>query len=119
MQGYKLYQEKLFSIINLRAMIPNNHLLIRIDKQIDFSFIYELTKSLYCNDNGSPPVDPVLFFRMHVIGYLFGIESDRQLCHKVHLNIAYRWFCLLNLEDKVPDHSSLTKIRDRFGIETF
>lgn len=119
MQGYKLYQEKLFSIINLRAMIPNNHLLIKIDKQIDFSFIYELTKNLYCNDNGRPSVDPVLFFRMHVIGYLFGIESDRQLCQEVHLNIAYRWFCRLNLEDKVPDHSSLTKIRDRFGIETF
>jgi len=119
MQGYKLYQEKLFSIINLRAMIPNNHLLIKIDKQINFSFIYELTKNLYCNDNGRPSVDPVLFFRMHVIGYLFGIESDRQLCQEVHLNIAYRWFCRLNLEDKVPDHSSLTKIRDRFGIETF
>ena len=53
MQGYKLYQEKLFSIINLRAMIPNNYLLITINKQIDFSFIYELTKNLYCNDDAT------------------------------------------------------------------
>ena len=68
---------------------------------------------------GALRLDPVLFFRMHLIGYLFSIESDRQLCQEVHLNIAYRWFCQLNLEDKVPDHSSLTKIRDRFGIETF
>lgn len=63
MQGYKLYQEKLFSIINLREIIPNNHLLIKIDKQIDFSFIYELTKNLYCNDNGRPSVGPSLVFQ--------------------------------------------------------
>ena len=93
MQGYKLYQEKLFSTINLREMLPDNHLLIKIDKKIDFLFIYELTKSLYCNDNGHPSIDPVLFFRMQIIDYLFGIQSDRQLCEEVHLNIAYRWFC--------------------------
>lgn len=51
MQGYKLYQEKLFSVINLREMMPNNHLLIKIDKQVDFLFIYELIKNLYCNDS--------------------------------------------------------------------
>ena len=119
MQGYKPYQEKLVSVINLRKMIPENHLLIQIDKQIDFSFIYALTKNLYCNDNGRPSIGLVLFFRMKIVSYLFGIQSDRQLCKEVHLNIAYRWFCRLNLEDKLPDHSSLTKIRDRFGIEMF
>lgn len=119
MQGYKPYQEQLFSTVNLREMIPDKHLLIKIDKEIDFSFIYDLTKELYCNDNGRPSIDPVLFFRMQIIGYLFGIQSDRQLCEEIHLNIAYRWFCKLNLEDKVPDHSSLTKIRDRFGVDTF
>jgi transposase len=119
MQGYKPYQEKLFSTVNLREMIPDNHLLVRIDKEIDFSFIYDLTKGLYCHDNGRPSIDPVLFFRMQIVGYLFDIQSDRQLCEEIHLNIAYRWFCQLNLEDKVPDHSSLTKIRDRFGVETF
>lgn len=100
-------------------MIPDNHLLIKIDKEIDFSFIYELTQALYCRDNGRPSINPVLFFRMQIVGYLFGIQSDRQLCEEIHLNIAYRWFCCLNLEDKVPDHSSLTKIRGRFGVETF
>lgn len=56
---------------------------------------------------------------MQIIGYLYGIKSDRQLCEEIHLNIAYRWFCGLNLEDKVPDHSSLTRIRDRLGVTTY
>jgi len=74
---------------------------------------------LYCSDNGRPSIDPVLFFRMQLIGYLFHIRSDRQLCEDVHLNIAYRWFCRLNLEDEVLDHSSLTRIRDRFGVKLY
>jgi transposase len=119
MQGYQSYQERLFSIVNLSEMIPANHLLVKIDKALDLSFIYDLTKALYCKNNGRPSVDPVLFFRMQMVGYLYGIASDRQLCEEIHLNIAYRWFCRLNLEDKVPDHSSLTRIRDRFGVETY
>lgn len=119
MQGKKYYQDRLFSTVNLAAMIPTNHVLVRLDRALDLSFIYELTKGLYCADNGRPSIDPVLFFRMQLIGYLFGIDSDRQPCEEVHLNIAYRWFCRLNLEDEVPDHSSLTRIRDRFGVETY
>ena len=56
---------------------------------------------------------------MQIIGYLYGIKSDRKLCEEIHLNLAYRWFCRLNLEDQVPDHSSLTKIRQRLGEKTF
>lgn len=119
MQGYQPYQEKLFSTINLREMIPANHLLLKVNNTINFSFIYELTEDLYCKRNGRPSIDPVLFFRMQMIGYLYGIKSDRQLCEEIQLNLAYRWFCGLNLEDKVPEHSSLTRIRDRFGVETY
>ena len=119
MQGKKHYQDRLFSTVNLAAMIPQSHVLVRLDRVLDLSFIYELTKGLYCVDNGRPSIDPVLFFRMQLIGYLFGIRSDRQLCEEVHLNIAYRWFCRLNLEDEVPDHSSLTRIRDRLGVKTY
>lgn len=100
-------------------MIPNNHLLVKIDKMLDLSFIYELTENLYCKDNGRQSIDPVVFFRMQIINYLYGIRSERQLCEEIHLNIAYRWFCRLNLEDKVPDHSSLTKIRERFSVKTY
>jgi transposase len=119
MQGKKHYQDRLFSTVNLAAMIPKNHLLVRIDRALNLGFIYDLTEDLYCSENGRPSIDPILFFRMQLIGYPYGIRSDRQLCEEVHLNIAYRWFCRLNLEDEVPDHSSLTRIRDRFGVGVY
>jgi transposase len=119
MQGKKHYEERLFSTVNLSTMVPENHLLMRIDRVLDLSFIYKLTRDLYSSENGRPSIDPVLFFRMQLIGYLYGIASDRRLCEEIHLNLAYRWFCRLNLEDEVPDHSSLTRIRDRFGVETY
>ena len=80
---------------------------------------YEVTKGLYCADNGRNSVDPVLFFRMQLISYLYGMKSDRELCREVHLNLAYRWFCRLSLHDAVPNHASMTRIRDRFGEATF
>src|SRR5262245_27253143 len=100
-------------------MIPQDHLLRRIDSKIDFGFIYDVTERLYCSDNGRPSIDPVLFFRMQLISYLYGMKSDRELCREVHLNLAYRWFCRLKLSDAVPDHSSMTRIRDRFGEAAF
>ena len=119
MQGRKRYEQRLFTMVNLEEMIRKDHLLARIDRVIDLDFIYGLTSKLYCSDNGRPSIDPVLFFRIQLIGYLYGIESDRKLCEEIHLNLAYRWFCRLNLEDLVPDHSSLTRIRDRFGVDTY
>ena len=118
MQGYQPYQNRLFSIVNLREMISDDHLLVKINDEMDFSFIYELTRGLYCNSNGRPSIDPLLFFKMQLVGYLFGISSDRQLCEEIQLNIAYRWFCGLSLEDTVPHHSSLTRIRDRLAWKT-
>jgi len=119
MQGRKRCELRLFTMVNLEEMMPPNHLLVRINRAVNLDFIYELTSKLYCSDNGRPSIDPVLFFRMQLIGYLYGIDSDRKLCEEIHLNLAYRWFCRLNLEDPVPDHSSLTRIRDRFGVDTY
>ena len=115
MQGQQDSQRALFDTIDLELMIPRDHLLRRIDSKIDFDFIYDITERLYCPDNGRPSIDPVLFFRMQLISYLYGMKSDRELCREVHLNLAYRWFCRLKLTDTVPDHSSMTRIRDRFG----
>ena len=78
-----------------------------------------MVKKLYANNFGRPSIDPVLFFKMQLIGYIFGIKSDRQLCKEIQLNIAYRWFCKLGIKDPVPEHSSLTKIRDRFGVKIY
>jgi transposase len=119
MQGRIQYQPALFNTISLDEFIPNTHLLRKIDNVLDLDFVYELTSTFYCPDNGRRSIDPALFFRMQIIGYLYGIKSDRKLCEEIHLNLAYRWFCRLNLEDQVPDHSSLTKIRQRLGEKTF
>jgi transposase len=94
-------------------------LLRKIDSHIDLNFVRELTEPFYCQNNGRPSIDPEIFFRTILIGYLYGIDSDRQLCDEIQYNLAYRWFCKLRLEDKVIDHSSLTRIRDRFGLDTF
>ena len=119
MQGQQDSQRVLFDTVDVESLIPADHLLRRIDARIDFDFIYEVTEELYSPDNGRNSIDAVLFFRMQLISYLYGMKSDRKLCREVHLNLAYRWFCRLSLHDAVPDHSSMTRIRDRFGEATF
>ena len=119
MQGQQEYQPKLFSVVDVEARIPQRHLLRRLDKALELGFIRGMTAHLYCEDNGRPSIDPELFFRICLITYLYDIPSDRQVCEELEYNLAYRWFCRLALEDEVPDHSSLTKIRDRLGEETF
>jgi transposase len=119
MQGRQEYQPELFVSVDIEAMIPKNHLLRRVDRVLDLSFISELTKDFYSSDQGRPSIDPQVFIRMLLISYFYGIDSDRRLCEEIQFNLAYRWFCRLSLNDKVADHSSMTKIRDRFGEETF
>ena len=70
-------------------------------------------------EQGRPSIDPEVFFRMQLVAYFNGITKDRRLCEEVRYNLAYRWFCRLSLGDDVPDHSSLTRIRDRLGEEVF
>lgn len=119
MQGKQHYQPALFSRGDLEKYIPQNHRLKKIDKILDLSHIRKLTKPYYSKSQGRPSIDPEIFFRMLIISYLYGITSDRQLCEEIQVNLAYRWFLKLSLEDPVPDHSSLTKIRDRLGEKVF
>ncbi|MFI0414251.1 MAG: IS1182 family transposase [Candidatus Thiodiazotropha sp.] len=119
MQGRTQFQPELFHTVSLDDFVPQDHLLRRIDAILDLEFIYELTSPLYCPDNGRTSIDPALFFRMQIVGYLYGIKSDRKLCEEINLNLAYRWFCRLNLGDRIPEHSSLTRIRQRFGEQVF
>lgn len=97
----------------LEQMIPENHLLRRIDRAIDFSFIHKLCESLYCLDNGRPAIDPELLFRMIFIGYLYGIKSERRLEEEVNYNLAYKWFCGLGVMEKAPDATTLSANRRR------
>lgn len=99
--------------VSIDELVPRNHLLRKIEKVIDFSFIRERVKGLYCPNNGRPAIDPVILFKMLFIGYLYGIRSERQLVRDIQVNVAYRWFLRLDLKDKVPDASTLSQNRRR------
>ncbi|WP_343042471.1 transposase, partial [Ornithinibacillus caprae] len=94
--------------VSIEDLVPQDHLLRKIDKHIDFSFIIEKVKPYYCEDNGRPSLDPLVLFKMMFIGYFFGIRSERQLEKEVQLNVAYRWFLGLRLTDPVPDHTTIS-----------
>lgn len=97
-----------FEFVLIEELVPQNHLLRRINKHIDFSFIRERVLPYYCTDNGRPSIDPIVLFKMIFIGYLYGIRSERQLELEIQTNIAYRWFLGLKLTDPVPDHSTIS-----------
>ena len=86
-------------------------MLRKIEEKIDFSFIHDLVKNLYCDNNGRPALDPTLMFKLMLLGYLFGIRSERQLIRDVQVNVAYRWFLGLNLTDKILDTSTPSQNR--------
>lgn len=111
--------QTLMATIHLADFIPRDHLRVRVDQVIDWTFIYDRVKPHYCQDNGRPSIDPVIYFKMQLIGYFYGIASDRQLCRDSHLNLAYCWFCRFGLTGKVPHHTSMTRIRDRLWEATF
>ena len=101
-----------FMFINLDDFVPQDHLLRTIKRTIDFSFIYDKVKDLY-SPVGRRSVDPVLLVKMLLIGYWYGIASERRLEQEVKLNLAYRWFLGLDLAEPVPDHSTISQNRRR------
>jgi transposase len=100
-------------LVTIESLVPQDHLLRKIDGAIDLEFVRERVRHLYCEDNGRPALDPVVLFKLLLIGYLFGIRSERQLMREVQCNAAYRWFLRLKLTDKVPDASTLSQNRRR------
>lgn len=103
-------QNALFYDFNLEQRIPDNHLLRKIDQFLDFNQIRLHLHSFYSH-TGRPSIDPELMIRMLLIGYCYGIRSERRLCEEIDFNLAYRWFCRLGLEDEIPDHSTFSKNR--------
>jgi transposase len=103
-------QGALFYNFSLDAHVPADHLLRSVDRFVDLSEVRRELAPFY-SLMGRPSVDPELMIRMLIIGYCFGIRSERRLCEEVHLNLAYRWFCRLGLEGGVPDHSTFSKNR--------
>ena len=100
-QGHLFYQ------FDLEAMVPMDHLLRGIDRFLDLSALHAQLAPFY-SYTGRPSIDPALLIRMLIVGYAYGIRSERRLCEEVRLNLAYRWFCRLSIEDLVPDHSTFS-----------
>ena len=103
-------QNRLFYSFNLDDHVPANHLLRGINQFLDLTDLRAYLAPFYSH-TGRPSIDPELMIRMLIVGYCFGIRSERRLCEEVHLNLAYRWFCRLGIEDAVPEHSTFSKNR--------
>lgn len=106
-------QQYQFETITLDELVPEDHLVRQIDAAIDFEFIRNTVAHLYCADNGRPAIDPVRLIKMMLLGYLFGIPSERRLVKEIQVNVAYRWFLRMGLTEKVPDASTLSQNRLR------
>ena len=104
------FQSALFYEFNLEDHVPPSHLLRSIDRFVDLDDMRSHLRPFY-SDIGRPSVDPELMIRMLLVGYIMGIRSERRLCDEVHVNLAYRWFCRLDLGDPVPDQSTFSKNR--------
>jgi transposase len=115
----KRWQEELFVAGPLSSLIPDDHILKLVDKVLDMSWLRDEVKALYCSDNGRPGIDPEAAVRLMLAGFFQGIVHDRKLMREAQVNIAIRWFAGYRLDQKLPDHSSLTKIRQRWGGERF
>lgn len=114
MMGLKAVEPKLYISFSLDQAVPSNHLVRRLAAAVDFGFIRSLVKGSYSH-TGQPSVDPVVLFKLSLLGYLYGIHSERRVCEEAGLNLAWRWFLGYELDEPVPDHSVLSKARRRFG----
>lgn len=113
------WQEDLFVAGPLSSLIPEDHILKEVDKVLDLSWLRDEIKDVYCCDNGRPGIDPEAAVRLMLAGFFQGIVHDRKLVREAQVNLAIRWFAGYRLDEKLPDHSSLTKIRQRWGDERF
>src|SRR4029077_6888346 len=104
-------QEQFFYSFLLEEAVPDDHLVRAIAAVLDLSWVHGELASYY-SPLGRPSIDPALMIRMLVLGYVFAIRSERAMCREVQVNLAYRWFCGLSIEDRIPDHSAFTRARN-------
>lgn len=111
MQGRNSAEPALFQMVDLERLVPADHRLRRIDAVLDLSFVHEAVAGCYAAGRGRPGIDPELALRMMLLGRLYDL-SDRELCEEVAMHAGMRWFCRLNFHDPVPDHSTLSRLRN-------
>ncbi len=112
-------QRQLFIAGDIDQCIPEDHILRRVDRVLDLRWLREAVRKRYCEDNGRPGIDPEAAVRLMLAGFFHGIVHDRKLMREAQVNLAIRWFAGYSLGDKLPDHSSLSRIRQRWGEEKF
>src|SRR5215210_3753571 len=112
-------QLELFISGSLRQLVPDDHILARVDRVLDLAWLRDEVTDLYCADNGRPGIDPEAAVRLMLAGFLLGPVHDRRLMREAQVNLAMRWFIGYGLHETLPDHSSLTRIRQRWGPERF
>ena len=112
-------ERDVIEIVGIDSLVPQDHLLRKIDRAVDFNRLYEMVEPLYCEDNGRPSVDPVVLFKMVLIQHLYVLPSLRRTAEEVSLNIAYRWFLGYSLQEETPHFSTVSyNFRHRFTEET-
>jgi len=113
------WQEDLFVASPLRDLVPEDHILKRVDRILDLSWLHEMVQDCYCQDNGRPSIDPESALRLMLAGFFEGIVQDRKLMRRAQTDLAFRWFAGYRLDEQLPDRSSLTRIRQRWGETLF
>jgi transposase len=116
--GTKAYQEKMFYNFSLSERVPQDHFLRKVAKVVDLSFVRRLVKPYY-SYTGQPSIDPIVLFKMMLIGYFYGNTFERRLAEEVSLNMAYMWYLGYDLDEFTPNHSVISKARARYGKEIF
>jgi transposase len=112
-------QPELFVAGSLRDVLPDDHVLVRVDRVLDLRWLPGEVAELYDAGAGQPSIDPEVAVRLMLAGFLLGIVHDRRLLREAQVNLAIRWFCGYGLHEALPDHSSLTRVRQRWGVERF
>ena len=100
-------------MVTIEDLMPQDHFLRKLEKALDLSFVYEETRHLYSQKYGRPPIDPVVLVKYLLVGFLYGIPSERQIEKRIETDIALRWYLGLDLLDRVPDHSTISQLRRR------
>jgi len=101
------YMQVKLHCVTIEYLAPMDHFLRKLAAYIDFSFIYDVVRKLYCDNNGRPGIDPVVLVKYLLVGFLYGIESERRIEQEIRVNMAYRWFLGLDIGDRIPDHSTI------------
>lgn len=119
MQSRRDGQEELFVLSPLRDLVPDDHILKRVDAVLDLSWLHDEVRGCYCQDNGRPSIDPESALRLMLAGFFQGVVHDRALMREAQVNLAIRWFAGYRLDEALPERSSLTRIRQRWGAALF